>query len=136
MLSRLGWEVSSLLKGLPQTQNPVSSILIIDSVTASIGQSSIIHADRVIDAACEPNSKYTIPQNLRHHLLISKYITRINSVMAEIKRSETRYPLDRDICVLMNVLERDFVDLETHIGQSLSGVTLFSILALLRLIRM
>jgi hypothetical protein len=42
--------------------------------------------------------------------------------MAEDKRSETGYPLDRDICVLMNVLEQDFIDLEIRIGKNLSGM--------------
>ena len=93
-----------------------------DSVTASIGQSTVIQADWVIETACDTNSKYALPDNLRHHLLISKFITRINSFMAEDKRSETGYPLDRDICVLMNVLEQDFIELEMHIGRSLSGM--------------
>jgi hypothetical protein len=93
-----------------------------DSVTASIGQSTLIQAGWVIETACKTNSKYTIPENLRHHLLISKFITRINFLVAEDKRSETGYPLDRDICVLMNVLEQDFTELELQIGRSLSGM--------------
>ena len=81
-----------------------------------------MYADFVIDAACETmNLKYLIPENLRHHLLISKLFKRINSIMADDKHSERGYPLDRDICILMNVLEQDYIDLESRIGRSLSG---------------
>ena len=45
--------------------------------------------------------------------------------MAENKRSETGYPLDRDICVLLNVLEQDFIDLEAQIGHNLSSMNPF-----------
>jgi hypothetical protein len=31
--------------------------------------------------------------------------------------------LDRDVCVLMNILEQDLTDLEVSSGQSLSGRT-------------
>ncbi|KAG0648535.1 Regulatory LEU3 [Hyphodiscus hymeniophilus] len=92
------------------------------SVTTSIGQSTVLHADWVIEAACEQNSKYTLPDNLRHHLLISKFFTRINCLMAENKHLKTSHPLDREICILVNVLEQDFIELKLRIGQSLSGM--------------
>lgn len=122
MLSRLG-SVASLLHKRISVSIALLFILTLNSVTASIGQSTVLHADWVVEAACVEDSKYAIPQNLRHHLLISKFIARINCLMAEDKRSETGHPLERDICVLMNVLEQDFIDLERHIGRSLSGMT-------------
>ena len=101
--------------------NLILHLLTPSSVTTSVGQSTVIHADWVIEAACETSSKYNVPENLRYHLLISKFITRINSVMAEDTSSETGCPVDRDICVLLNILEQDFIELDLRIGRNLPG---------------
>jgi hypothetical protein len=92
------------------------------SVTASAGQPSTFSHDWAIDQACEIGNKYTLPDNLRCHLLIHKYIARINTVMIESGRSPTGYPPESESCVLMEMLEKDFGDLERSMGHRITGL--------------
>jgi hypothetical protein len=76
-----------------------------NSVTMSIGQPSTLPCDWAINRPCELGNKYTLPDNLRHRLLIYKYIARVNSVMAGNDGSPTGYPDENESCVLMAMLE-------------------------------
>jgi hypothetical protein len=101
--------------------NPPSKALTTSSVTAGIGQQSILQSDWVIDVACENDPRYAIPENLRTHLLISRFIARVNRILSENDRSPTGQPFDSDICIILAMLEQDLASLERQLGHDLSG---------------
>jgi hypothetical protein len=91
-------------------------------VTTIEGQPSNFSFDWALDQACEIGNKYTMPENLRYYLLIHKYIARVNTVMSGNDRSPTGYPSDIESCVLMKMLEGDFVGLESQIRHNITGL--------------
>ena len=79
--------------------------------------------DWAINRACELGNKYTLPKDLRHHLLIYKFFSRVNQVMAGNICSATGHPAEVDQSSSMSLLECDFEDLERYIGyQDVSGM--------------
>jgi hypothetical protein len=79
-------------------------------------------ADWVIDQACDVGNQYSVPNNLRYHLLICKFIARANSLMAEYDRSPSGCGSEGEGVVLISLLEKDFTDLERQIGSKLTGM--------------
>ena len=92
-----------------------------DSITSSIGQPSFFPSDWTIYRACELGSKYTLPEGLRHELLIHTFIARVNAVMGENNNSPSGYPSVNESVVLMAMLERDYTDLDRQISHKLTG---------------
>ena len=92
------------------------------SLNASAGQPSTFSCDWAIDRACEVGNKYTLPENLRCHLLIYRFIARVNTVMTESAQSPTGYPPEAESCVLMAILEKDLGDLERQISCKMNGL--------------
>jgi transcriptional regulatory protein LEU3 len=89
---------------------------LLDSVTTCAGQPSLFSSDWAIDHACEVGNSYTVPDNLRYHLLIYRYMVRVNKAMAKRTRSPVGQPTERESDGLMKLLECDFEDLERQIG--------------------
>ncbi|KAE8444116.1 hypothetical protein EG329_000898 [Mollisiaceae sp. DMI_Dod_QoI] len=87
-------------------------------VSASIGHPSILPSDWVIDQACDIDNQYTLPDNIRYHLLICKFIARANSVMAE-REGKTD---EIEGLTIVAMLEGDFEDLEHRIGHKITVV--------------
>jgi hypothetical protein len=78
-------------------------------------------SDWAIDNACEVGNKYTVHDNLRHHLLIYKFMAKVNSVLADSDRPTSESASDNERVILISVLERDFTDLERQIRHKISG---------------
>ncbi|KUJ11501.1 uncharacterized protein LY89DRAFT_226498 [Mollisia scopiformis] len=87
-------------------------------VSASIGQQSVLPSDWVIDQACILDNQYTLPDNLRYHLLICKFIAKANNVMAERERKSD----ENEGLILVAMLEADFADLERQIGHKITSI--------------
>ncbi|PON20680.1 C6 zinc finger domain-containing protein [Trichoderma gamsii] len=87
------------------------------SVTTSAGQPSLSSNDWTIDRACEPGNNYTVPDNLRYHLLIQRFLARVDEAMSKRTCSPTGHPVQRESDGLMRLLECDLEDLERWIGK-------------------
>jgi hypothetical protein len=78
-------------------------------------------SDWAIDSACEVGNKYTVHHNLRHHLLIYKFMARVNSVLADNDKPTSESAPENERVMLISLLERDLVDLERQIRHKISG---------------
>lgn len=92
------------------------------SVTTSAGQPSLSSSDWTIDRACEPGNNYTVPDNLRYHLLIQRFLARVDEAMTKRTCSPTGHPVQRESDGLMRLLECDLEDLERWIGKEAGGI--------------
>ena len=96
------------------------------SVTGAIGQPSPLSSDWAIDRACEPGDKYSLPTNLRQHLIIYKFIARVNGAMSDHDGRPAAQPTENERSVVMAMLEQDLADLERKLGPRLSGMAVLS----------
>jgi hypothetical protein len=96
-------------------------VLILQSITVSIGQQPLINFDWAIDRACELGNVYTLPDDLRYSLLIQQFSVRICQVMSENRQSLTGLPAEGEVGKLLAMLETELEDLQRTLGDNLSG---------------
>ncbi|KAH8820272.1 hypothetical protein F5884DRAFT_41102 [Xylogone sp. PMI_703] len=90
--------------------------IVAQAITSTAGQQSLFpYDDWAIERACALGNKYTLPDDMRHILMIQKFLDRVHKTMSENSRSPNGYPSDSESNVLMSILERDFTVLETEI---------------------
>lgn len=82
----------------------------------------LFSSDWAIDHACEIGSNYTVPENLRYHLLIRRFLARVDKAMTKRTRSPTGQPMQKESDGLMRLLECDLEDLERCIGNEAGGM--------------
>lgn len=102
------------------------------SVTTSAGQPSLFSSDWTIDRACEPGNNYTVPDNLRYHLLIQRFLARVDEAMSKRTCSPTAHAVQRESDGLMRLLECDLEDLERWIGKEAGGSKTIHLISLKR----
>ncbi|MCJ1390034.1 hypothetical protein MMC18_002892 [Xylographa bjoerkii] len=92
-------------------------------ITSTLGHQSLFSSDSVVDLACNNNvGIYAISDNLHHQLLLQRFTNHVESSFMDVTRNNSRQSLEGETSVLMNVLERDYDDLETKLGPILSDV--------------
>jgi len=84
-----------------------------------------------IDRACEVGNSYTLPDDMRYHLILLRFCDRVTKLMSGNMSSPLGLPADSERVLLMNLLEEDLDALEaTLIGklsrQSFSPIHSFS----------
>jgi hypothetical protein len=96
------------------------------SVATCAGQPPLFSSDWTIDRACETGNVYTIPDNLRYHLLLQRFLVRVDKAMADRTRSPTGQPIERESDGSMGLLESDLEELERCLGSEAESETLDS----------
>jgi hypothetical protein len=76
--------------------------------------------DWSIDRACEIGNHYTLPDNMRYHLILVKFCDRVTKIMSGNNSSPLGMPADGERVLLMNVLEDDLDTLEAQFSGKLS----------------
>ena len=76
--------------------------------------------DWSIDRACEIGNHYTLPDDMRYHLILVKFCDRVTKIMSGNLSSPLGMPADGERVLLMNVLEDDLDTLEAQFSGKLS----------------
>ncbi|KAE9369652.1 hypothetical protein N431DRAFT_427821 [Stipitochalara longipes BDJ] len=76
--------------------------------------------DWSIDRACEVGNQYTLPDDMRYHLILSRFCDRVTRIMSGNNASPLGMPADGDRVLLMNVLEQDLNTIEAQFDGKLS----------------
>jgi hypothetical protein len=74
-----------------------------------------------IDRACETGNPYSLPDDMRYHLIIQRLCHRITKAMSSNVSHQNGLPADNERYVMMNLLERDIDAIEGQLGQNISG---------------
>jgi len=76
--------------------------------------------DWSIDRACEIGNQYTLPDDMRYHLILSRFCDRVTRIMSGNTANPLGMPEDGERVLLMNVLEEDLNTLEAQFNGKLS----------------
>jgi hypothetical protein len=96
-------------------------ILITKSMSAHQGAPpQMACIDWSIDRACEIGNQYSLPDDMRYHLMMSRFCDRVTKIMSGNNASQLGMPADGDRVLLMNVLEEDLNTMEAQFAGKLS----------------
>lgn len=76
--------------------------------------------DWSIDRACELGNPYTLPDDMRYHLILLRFCDRVTRIMSGNNSSPLGMPADGERVLLMNILEEDLNTLEAQFDGKLS----------------
>ena len=76
--------------------------------------------DWSIGRACEIGNQYTLPDDMRYHLILSRFCDRVTRIMSGNNASPLGMPEDGERVLLMNVLEEDLNTIEAQFSGKLS----------------
>jgi hypothetical protein len=76
--------------------------------------------DWSIDRACEIGNPYTLPDDMRYHLILLRFCDRVSKIMSGNNSSPLGMPADGERMLLMNVLEEDLNTLEAQFSGRIS----------------
>jgi len=77
--------------------------------------------DWSIDRACEPGNPYSLPDGMRHHLIIQRFSHRINSIMSGNASDPLGLPSDSERYMMMNLLNKELDMMEAKFQHQLSS---------------
>jgi hypothetical protein len=77
--------------------------------------------DWTIDRACEVGTKYTLPDEIRHHLIMQRICYRITKAMSGNGSDPSGLPLENERYILLNMFETDINTAEGEFGKHVSG---------------
>jgi hypothetical protein len=77
--------------------------------------------DWSIDRACETGNLYSLPDDMRYHLIIQRLCHRITKTMSSNVSHQNGLPPDNERYLMMNLLENDIDAAEGQFGHNISG---------------
>ncbi len=76
--------------------------------------------DWSIDRACEVGNPYTLPEDMRYHLIFLRFCNKVTKIMSGNNSSSLGIPADSERVLLMNLLEEELNTLEAESNEKLS----------------
>lgn len=92
------------------------------SMTLVFGYPPILsHFDWTMERACEVGNSHTLSDGLRYRLMILKFCHRVSTVMSSNNANSLGLPSENEHFLIMNLLEREFSELEGQLAKKLSS---------------
>lgn len=75
----------------------------------------------MVDHACHPGNTFTLPDNMRYHLMLQRFCHKTAGIMSGNNAHAFGLPSDDERALLMDVLEHELDVLEGEISVHLSS---------------